>query len=306
MKTLRVGTRCSPLALWQARYWVDCFQRFTPNIQCTLVPISTVGDRTSGSLCAVGGKGLFSKDIHEAMLRGDIDCAVHSLKDVEVIPHAPTPWQSSFIDLNICIAAVIPAGPTVDVLVTHHGKECHTIATGSHRRQAQISQMMSSSIKFVNARGNVATRLNLIGQEINGTLLSLAGLQRLGLWKSGETLESPFDHLHVKFLPDLIPAAGQGVLAVDAIDPDVLKIISITNDKTCSQHRFIERRVLQILQANCYTAIGLESIANGVRWYYQGHFGWHACRVDNSTTAHSLALHLQSLVPVYSRVETKN
>lgn len=293
MTHLRVGTRKSPLALWQARHWVSRLQSIHPHITCELVPTSTTGDRTKGPLCNAGGKGLFSKDIHASMQQGLIDCAVHSLKDVETISDAPSPWQSSFVDPAITIAAVWRAGSPTDALITSR-KPCHLVATDSIRRRNQLSLLMPE-VRFVEARGNIATRLGLIAGEVDGTVLALAGLQRLGLWQSGPYLQEPFQHLSMTPLVDMVAAAGQGVLAVDALHPAVIDIVASTNDPACWQERLVERRVLQLLRADCHTSIGLEADASGVRWFYQGQFGVHPHADQPEDTASQLALYLQSL-----------
>lgn len=275
--------------MWQAQHAVDRLQHKHPNLECRLVPIVTQGDKIVGPLHQAGGKGLFSKDIHEAMLRGEIDCAVHSLKDVETVADATDPWRSSPADARLSIAAVWQVGTSMDVLVSC-ANDVHVVASGSMRRRDQLAHMWPS-VRFVAARGNVVTRLKLISDEVDATVLAGAGLERLGLWRGGNRLESPFEHMLVTKL-DIIPAAGQGVLAMDALDNDVKKLLSEINDVDCAQLRWIERRVLQLLGADCHTSIGLKAGPEDVEWFYKGAQGSVPQQVNRADTARRLYTHL--------------
>lgn len=288
--TVRIGTRGSPLALWQAQHAIEQLQKHHPHTTYQLVPITTQGDKTLGPLCQAGGKGLFSKDIHEAMLRGEIDCGVHSLKDVEVVDKTLTPWHSAFCDARIQIAAVWPAGTPVDVLVSKT-TSVSVVASDSKRRRDQLI-MTHPNVNFVGARGNIETRLKLVTGDVDATILAGAGLERLGLWRGGKLLEPPFDNLRVTPLTNMVPSAGQGVLAIDTLDASIQAHVAVINSKQCAEFRWLERSVLQWLGANCHTSIGLEAGLDGVRWFYKGRQGVYHHHANKADTAHGLYQHL--------------
>jgi len=222
---LRVGTRRSPLALTQTRQTMDELVRRSPRLSYELVEIVTTGDRIlDRPLREAGGKGLFLKELDEALLQGRIDCAVHSMKDV---PTDLAPGTS--------MAAVLERADVRDVLVSCSGLELESLADGavigttSLRRQAQaLVAAPTASIRLL--RGNVETRIRKLGEgHCDATFLAAAGLSRLGFQLTAD--------LTVAFPPGIaaglaavkgrtldpfafIPAPGQGAIAITARSDD--------------------------------------------------------------------------------------
>src|SRR5437868_5440773 len=173
---LRIGTRGSPLALWQANHVADRLRSLTPR-PVELVHVQTEGDRDqSASLAHIGGRGVFTKEIERALLDGRVDVAVHSLKD---LPTQPVP--------GLVLAAVPLRGPTGDVMVAPHVEHFDDlprgahVATGSLRRRAQILHRRPD-LRLEDIRGNVETRLRKLHEYgYDALILAEAGLERLGL-----------------------------------------------------------------------------------------------------------------------------
>ncbi len=222
---LRVGTRRSPLALAQTRQTMDAVVRAHGDVTYELIEIVTTGDRiTDKPLREAGGKGLFLKELDEALLAGRIDCAVHSLKDV------PTELAP-----GTAIAAVLERADVRDVLLSREGFDLAglprgaTIGTTSLRRQAQaLAAAPQASARLL--RGNVETRLRKLGEGVcDATFLALAGLGRLGFslredgavaWPEG--LEAGATTVRGAILDafDFIPAPGQGAVAITTREED--------------------------------------------------------------------------------------
>jgi len=253
---LRVGTRGSPLALWQTRHFLERVLHFCPVLRNAKAfeehVIATSGDRIQDRrLADIGGKGLFAKEIHEALLDRRIDFAVHSLKDLETelppgIVLACTLKREDARDAlvlgpRMCAPdaadpyACIPAGAL--------------IGTASLRRQAQLLHARPD-LKVDIIRGNVGGRLaKLDSGAFDGTLLALAGLKRLGL-------ES---HASVVLDPDaMVPAAGQGIvgITVRAADVELHELLSAIEDREARAVSHAERALLAALDGSCRTPIG--------------------------------------------------
>jgi hydroxymethylbilane synthase len=194
-RTLRIATRKSPLALWQTEHVAARLRALHPDLMVELVPLSTRGDEVlDRSLATVGGKGLFLKELEVAMLRGEADCAVHSLKDV------PMDLDGPFV-----LSAILERADYADAFVSNRYDGIDALPTGARvgssslRRQAQL-------------RGNVNTRLaKLDAGEYDAILLACAGLQRLG-----------FDaRIRLRLTaPDWLPAPAQGAIAVECREGD--------------------------------------------------------------------------------------
>jgi hydroxymethylbilane synthase len=223
---LKVGTRRSPLALAQTRQTMDAVALAREGVTYDLVEIVTTGDRINDRpLRDVGGKGLFLKELDEALVEGRIDCAVHSLKDV------PTDLAP-----GTAIAAVLSRADVRDVLLSREGHELaelprgSTIGTTSLRRQAQALACAPQVIAKL-LRGNVETRLRKLAEgACDATFLALAGLGRLGFslgadgavrWPSG--LDGGAAQLRGVALDafDFVPAPGQGAVAITTREADV-------------------------------------------------------------------------------------
>lgn len=202
MSAVRIATRKSPLALWQANHIAERLRREDPGAEVSLLELSTEGDRfLSAPLSAIGGKGLFVKEIEQALIDGRADLAVHSLKDM-----------TSQMPSELCLAAVPEREDPRDALVGRTaGVRFATLppkarlGTSSLRRTAQLLERRQD-LQVVSIRGNVQTRLRKIDEEdLAGAVLALAGLRRLGL--EGRVTEV--------FEPEAtLPAVGQGVLAL--------------------------------------------------------------------------------------------
>src|SRR5262245_2602563 len=183
---LRIGTRGSRLALWQANHVADRLRPLAGSRSVELVEIQTAGDRVHDvPLTQLGGEGVFTKEIQRALLAGTVDVAVHSLKDLPTIPVE-----------GLTLGAVPPRGPIGDVFVSLRHRTFDalpvgaTIATGSQRRRAQVLHRRPD-LRLIDIRGNVETRLRkLTEQDMDGTILAQAGLERLGL---GDTITEVLD-----------------------------------------------------------------------------------------------------------------
>ena len=202
------------------------------------LPMITTGDqRLAWSLEEKGGKGLFTQELEVAMLEGRADLAVHSAKDL------PTEMES-----GLALAGFLPRETVEDVLIKRVGIDCiRTLATGSPRRRAQ-AQLFLTEVEFSEIRGNVETRLNKIKDgDADATILASAGLRRLGI-SEWDGLE--FEPLH---LNQMIPAVGQGAIALQCREEDVEKFKVLTDPLTDQAVR-IEREFLAIVDGGCQTA----------------------------------------------------
>jgi hydroxymethylbilane synthase len=253
---LRVGTRGSPLALAQTRAFQTQLSRFCPVLDSMSVfeehVITTSGDRIQDKrLAEVGGKGLFSKEIHEALQDGRIDFAVHSLKDLE-----------TELPPGIVLACTLKREDARDVLILREGLEKPdpdapfsslpphaVVGSASVRRQAQLLHARPD-ITVRTIRGNVQTRLNRVrAGEFDGSLLALAGLRRLGL--AGEAA--------VVIAPEImVPAAGQGIVGVTVREDEVelRELLAAIEDPEARAVSMAERGLLAALDGSCRTPIG--------------------------------------------------
>ncbi len=207
MHTLKIATRKSPLALWQTEHVAARLHVLHPDIDIRLIPMSTRGDEVlDRSLSAVGGKGLFLKELELAMLRGDADCAVHSLKDV------PMDLDDPFI-----LAAILQRADHADAFVSNHYADIAALPPGARvgssslRRQAQV-RGLRSDLELVDLRGNVNTRLAKLDRgDYDAILLACAGLQRLGF---DARIRARLD------APEWLPAPAQGAITVECREDD--------------------------------------------------------------------------------------
>ena len=248
MNPLRIGTRGSPLALWQARHIADLLRRVAAPRPVELVEIETTGDRIREiALTQIGGDGVFTKEIQRALLSDLIDVAVHSLKDL------PT----TFVE-GLALAAVPERGPAGDAFVSHKHKRfddlppAAIVGTSSLRRRSQALHRRPD-LQLVNLRGNVETRLRKLDeQNLDAIILAEAGLRRLGL-------ES-----HITELLDpqwMLPAVGQGALGLECRSDDVttLALLDGLNHVPTRQAVLAERALLRGLGGGCLVPIGASS-----------------------------------------------
>lgn len=257
----RIGARGSPLSLTQTE-WVRARLAEAGRVDAhalEIIPITTSGDRQQdGRLIEAGGKGLFTKELDEALLAGRIDIAVHSLKDLPTrlpealilacVPEREDP-RDAFVSLNAKTLADLPSGAV--------------IGTASLRRQAQVLHARPD-LKVVTLRGNVDTRLRkLEGGEADATFLALAGLKRLGLEARASSLVDP---------RETPPAACQGALAITARGEDVRTRDFLAKIENPSARTEIEaeRAFLEALDGSCRTPIAALARCEGAHLSFIG------------------------------------
>jgi hydroxymethylbilane synthase len=240
---LRLGTRNSPLARWQAEWTAGELRRRGATVE--LVPITTSGDRQqTGPIGAIGTQGVFTKELQRALLAGDIDLAVHSLKD---LPTEPVP--------GLGLAAVPARGPIGDCLVSPRFKSVEElpqgaiVGTGSRRRRAQLLHVRPD-LKLEDIRGNVETRLRKLHDgEYAALVLAEAGLVRL-------KLDANITQLLPKSL--MLPAVGQGALGIESRTDDQATRAALAPLDDDATHRAVdgERSVLHALRGGCLAPVG--------------------------------------------------
>jgi hydroxymethylbilane synthase len=245
VKRIRIGTRGSKLALWQASWIARALASLPGGPGAEVVVIRTAGDETvDRPVAAIGGTGVFVKEIEEALLRGEVDVAVHSLKDLETrgpeaLVLAATPARGAVED---CLVAKGPA--TVGSL-----PEGATVATGSPRRRALLRDLRPD-LRFVPIRGNVPTRVDRIAAgAADATVLARAGLLRL------ERADAIREVLDPAAFP---PAPGQGALGVQcrADDLEARDLLRILDDPPTRAAVTAERAFLRTLGSGCHLAAG--------------------------------------------------
>ncbi|WP_245903463.1 hydroxymethylbilane synthase [Humitalea rosea] len=253
---LRVGTRASPLALWQTRHFLEIVTGFCPVLRNAGAfeehVITTSGDRIQDRrLADIGGKGLFAKEIHEALLDGRVDFAVHSLKDLE-----------TEMPPGIVLCCTLKREDARDALILGGGcgtpdpadpfaclPEGATLGTASLRRQAQVLAARPDLTVGV-IRGNVQKRLSRVRDGgFDATLLALAGLRRLGLEHEVALVLDP---------EACVPSAGQGIVGVTcrATDTELHELLSGIEDTEAAAVSRAERALLAALDGSCRTPIG--------------------------------------------------
>jgi len=253
---LRVGTRGSPLALVQTRTFLQLLTTFCPVLRGMSVfeehAIRTTGDAVQDRrLADIGGKGLFAKEIHEALLDGRVDFAVHSLKDLE-----------TEMPPGIVLACTLKREDARDALIL--GPACHdsdpadpfaclpaaaVIGTSSVRRQAQLLHARPDLV-ITTIRGNVQTRLaKLAAGECAASLLALAGLRRLGMAERASVVLDP---------DAMVPAAGQGIVGITVREDDaeLREMLGGIEDPEAKAVSTAERAMLAVLDGSCRTPIG--------------------------------------------------
>jgi hydroxymethylbilane synthase len=246
---LRIASRGSPLALAQARMAREALARAhgwdmaAIDTLCPIIPVKTTGDRIQDRpLAEAGGKGLFTKEIEEALIAGTADIAVHSMKDVP-----------SVLPPDLEIAAVLPREDPRDVFVARGGgtfadlKTGARVGTSSVRRQAQVLRARPD-LRVVLLRGNVGTRLaKLEAGESDATILARAGLERLGAAPAYEILDGPY----------WLPALCQGAIGIEVCTSDTRarELVTAINDDNTALVIACERGFLAALDGSCRTPI---------------------------------------------------
>jgi hydroxymethylbilane synthase len=262
-QTLRIGTRKSPLAMWQAEHIKARLTETHPGLVVELVGIETKGDKILDvALAKVGGKGLFVKELEQALLDGAVDLCVHSTKDI--------PGE---VPEGTALVAFPPRADPRDCFASPEGRGGHggvkglprgaRVGTSSLRRQAQLL-FVRPDLEIVPVRGNVATRLRKVTElSLSCVVLACAGLDRLG---HGDVVTHRFE-------PDeMLPAAGQGVLAIQARSHDdvVLPLLRFLDDATVRQTTLAERAFLKGLGGGCQVPIAAHAIVDGDRLRLRG------------------------------------
>lgn len=252
MKTLKIATRNSPLALWQAEHVKQQLIDLYPELNVELVSMTTEGDRfLDAPLIAVGGKGLFIKELEQALLNGEADIAVHSMKDVT-------------IDLpdELVMPVILKREDVRDVFISNNYKQIEdlpdgaVLGTSSLRRQSQV-KALRSGIELKDLRGNVGTRLRKLDDgEYDAIMLAAAGIIRLGLKERITQL-----------IPEsvLLPAIGQGAIGIEcrAGDNDVHELIAPLNDRETSLCVETERAFSRRLFGGCQLPIAGQASIKG-------------------------------------------
>ena len=247
-----IGTRGSKLALWQARHIAARLEEMNPGMVVELKHIVTTGDKILDvPLAQIGGKGLFTKELETAMLAGDIDLAVHSLKDMPtelpaglVLAAITTRLDphDAFVSRRYASLAELPAGATV--------------GTSSLRRKAQLLRLRPD-LRIENLRGNLDTRLRKLDEgQYDAIVLAAAGLRRLGWAERITAVLSP---------AECLPAVGQGVLAIEAraADAEVLAAVAGLDDAGSRACVTAERTFLAVVEGGCQVPVGVYGRMNG-------------------------------------------
>ena len=249
---IRIATRKSALALWQAEHVADLLNALPEVDAVELVPMSTRGDEIlDRSLQKIGGKGLFIKELEVAMQRGDADIAVHSMKDV------PAEMPEGF-----CIAAMLERANHADALVSPSGEHLADLPQGaligssSLRRQAQL-KMMRPDLRIEPLRGNVNTRLaKLDNGDYDAIILAAAGLERL-----------EFDErISQLFTPDeMLPAAAQGVVGIECLEDasELRAVLAQLNHPDSVRTTLAERAIARVLEASCQSPVATFADVDG-------------------------------------------
>ncbi len=257
---LRIGSRGSPLALAQAR---EVQARLaTAGYELARIEIEII--RTTGDviqdrpLAEAGGKGLFTKEIEEALLARRIDLAVHSAKDLPTV-----------LPAGLVLAGFLPREDPRDAFISHRASTLRelgpgaVVGTASPRRQALVKRLRPD-VKVVTLRGNVETRLRkLEAGEVDATLLAIAGLRRLGLAAAATAILEP---------DEFLPAVGQGAIAVEtrADDDKTRAVIAKIDDRDTATALAAERAFLAVLDGSCRTPIGGHATVSGETISFRG------------------------------------
>jgi hydroxymethylbilane synthase len=254
-RTLRVGTRGSRLALCQTRRVVDLLQAGNPNLRCEPVVITTEGDRDKQTpLATLGGQAVFAKEIQQAILVGEIDCAVHSVKDL-----------TSTLPDGLTLAAILDRSDPRDVLVSRHPGGLDglppgaRIGTSSRRRMAQL-RLARPDLRPIELRGNVDTRLEKVLDDPDGpydaAILAAAGVIRLG-WEDRVS-----EYLDVA---RFTPAPGQGALGVDCRsgDRETRAALAVAADPVATAEVEAERAFLRAIGGGCRSPLAAHARVEG-------------------------------------------
>jgi len=249
MEKLIIATRGSKLALWQSEHIKAILQEQNPGLEVELNIIVTTGDKIiDRPLASIGGKGLFLKELEEAMLRKEAHIAVHSLKDV------PTEMPEGFV-----LAAITEREDVRDAMLSEKYTDLDAlpkgavVGTSSLRRRMQLERLRPDLV-IKDLRGNVDTRIRKLKEgEFDAIVLAAAGINRLSLLDAVE-------YVYPISLYEMIPSMGQGALGIEAInDPEVIKIAQRLEDEYSRVETTIERDFVDTLEGGCHVPIGVNA-----------------------------------------------
>lgn len=252
MNKLRIATRGSALALWQSKYIQNLIENNT-EVEVELQSMKTKGDVILDTpLAKIGGKGLFTKELEESMLRGESDLAVHSLKDVPVV-----------FPKGLILTAISEREDVRDSFVSEKFASFNELPKGakvgttSLRRKMQLL-IKRPDLKIISLRGNINTRLRKLKEnEFDAIILASAGLKRLNLMENIKYFV-PFS------LDEMIPAMGQGALGIECVDKsEVIEILKFINNENSVIATTIERDFVAKLNGGCQVPVGVNAEISG-------------------------------------------
>ena len=253
MKEIKIATRKSILALWQSEHIKARIEAQHKGMKVVLEGMKTKGDVILDTpLAKIGGKGLFTKELEDSMLKGETDIAVHSLKDVPVV-----------FPEGLKLAAICSREDTRDAMISEkfakfsdlpHGAK---VGTTSLRRKMQLL-IMRPDLEIISLRGNVQTRLRKLKEgEFDAIILAMAGINRLNI-------KAEVAHIYTFGFDEMIPAMGQGALGVEARDEkQILEQIDFLNDENAVIETTIERDFVSVLEGGCQVPIGISARLQG-------------------------------------------
>ncbi|TQR31843.1 hydroxymethylbilane synthase [Campylobacter sp. MIT 99-7217] len=249
MKELIIATRKSALALWQSEFIKESLQKEHKNLKITLEGFKTKGDVLLDSpLAKIGGKGLFTKELEESMLRNEAQIAVHSLKDVP-----------SFFPKGLVLAAVSKREAVNDAMLSMEFQSLASLPKGARvgttslRRKMQLL-LLRPDLNIISLRGNVNSRIQkLKNKEFEAIILARAGINRLNLDKE-------VNFIYDFSLEEMIPAASQGALGIESIDEaELLGLLKCLDDEATRIETHIERQFIETLEGGCQVPIGINA-----------------------------------------------
>ena len=278
LKKLILATRKSPLALVQSEQ-VAAHLRATLGVEVELLKIVTTGDRqTEWSLEKQGGKGLFTSELEQALLRGEADIAVHSTKDL--------PGDQPE---GLAIGGYLPREDPRDVLILRKDLGSpRTLATSSPRRRLQVG-MLFPDVEFTTIRGNVDTRLRKIGTDgvADGTILAAAGLRRLGIG------EWPGVDFHVLNCEHMVPAVGQAAIAIQCRAGEAAEFAPVFHAPTARAIN-LERAFQTALGGGCHTALGVHA-SEDTLWFFHEEIGLRSLPLSSDDYANPVEMARRTL-----------
>ena len=253
MKEIKIATRKSILALWQSEHIKARIEAQHKGVKVVLEGMKTKGDVILDTpLAKIGGKGLFTKELEDSMLKGETDIAVHSLKDVPVV-----------FPEGLKLAAICSREDTRDAMISEKFAKFSDlpygakVGTTSLRRKMQLL-IMRPDLEIISLRGNVQTRLRKLKEgEFDAIILAMAGINRLNL-------KAEVAHIYTFGFDEMIPAMGQGALGVEARDEkQILEQIDFLNDENAVIETTIERDFVSVLEGGCQVPIGISARLKG-------------------------------------------